>query len=141
MEQSIKTDRLYRLLTIFRKAAVPRSSVRALGIHMPEFHNSTTSELHVGAIKIHSSGDVLVFRGNGVSGAHNRFTHYPCPIMKAIETNSGSTGAISNMVPSLQHVYTVSILIGTVEYIPRKNAYDKSEQRQTRELFSVTIHI
>ncbi|UJR18796.1 hypothetical protein I4U23_005702 [Adineta vaga] len=25
---------------------------------------------------------------NGVSGAHNRFTHYPCPVMKAIKTNS-----------------------------------------------------
>lgn len=93
------------------------------------------SELHVLALKLHPSGDVLDSRGNGVSGAHNRFTHYPCPIMKAIETNSGSTGVVSNMVPSLQHVYTVSILIGKVEYVPRKNAYDKSEQRQTCEPF------
>ncbi|CAF1406314.1 unnamed protein product [Rotaria sordida] len=70
------------------------------------------------------------YEGNGISGAHNRFTHYPCPIMKAIKTNSGSTGVISNMVPSLQHVYTVSILLGKVEYVARQNVYDKSERKQ-----------
>ena len=50
--------------------------------------------------------------------------------MKAIKTNSGSTGVISNMVPSLQHVYIVSILLGKVEYVARQNIYDKSEQKQ-----------
>ena len=50
--------------------------------------------------------------------------------MKAIKTNSGSTGVISNMVPSLQHVYTVSILLGKVEYVARQNVYDKSELKQ-----------
>ncbi|CAF3915842.1 unnamed protein product [Rotaria sp. Silwood1] len=71
--------------------------------------------------------------GNGISGAHNRFTHYPCPITKAIKTNSGSTGVISNMVPSLQHVYTVSVLLGKVEYVARKNVYDKSEPKEIKE--------
>ena len=53
--------------------------------------------------------------------------------MKAIKTNSGSTGVISNMVPSLQHVYTVSILLGKVEYVARQNVYDKSELKQIRK--------
>jgi hypothetical protein len=50
--------------------------------------------------------------------------------MKAIKTNSGSRGAISNIVPSLQHVYTVSILLGKVEYVAQQNVYDKSERKQ-----------
>ena len=50
--------------------------------------------------------------------------------MKAIKINSGSTGAISNMVPSLQHLYTVSILLGKVEYVARQNVYDKSQTKQ-----------
>ncbi|CAF0998674.1 unnamed protein product [Rotaria sordida] len=70
------------------------------------------------------------YESNGINGAHNRFTHYACPIIKAIKTNAGSTGVISNMVPSLQHVYTVSILIGKVEYVARQNIYDKSEKKQ-----------
>ncbi|CAF3334323.1 unnamed protein product [Rotaria sp. Silwood2] len=74
------------------------------------------------------------YEGKGISGAHNRFTHYPCPIMKAIKTNSGSTGVISNMVPSLQHVYTVSILLGKVEYVARQNVYDKSERKHINVL-------
>jgi hypothetical protein len=75
------------------------------------------------------------FRGNGVSGAHNRFTHYACPVMKAIKTNSGSTGAVSNMIPSLQHVYIVSMLLGKVEYVPRQNVYDKSGRKQISKQF------
>lgn len=71
-----------------------------------------------------------MFRGNGVSGAHNRFTHYACPVMKAIKTNAGSTGVISNMVPSLQHVYAVSMILGKVEYVARQNVYDKSEKEK-----------
>jgi hypothetical protein len=51
--------------------------------------------------------------------------------MKPIKVNSGLTGVISNMVPSLQHVYTVSMLLGKVEYLARQNVYDKSERRQT----------
>ncbi|CAM4841639.1 unnamed protein product, partial [Rotaria magnacalcarata] len=70
------------------------------------------------------------YEGTGIIGAHNRFTHYACPVMKAIKTNAGSTGVISNMVPSLQHVYIVSILIGQVEYVARQNVYDKSEKKQ-----------
>jgi hypothetical protein len=50
--------------------------------------------------------------------------------MKAIKTNSGSRGAVSNMVPSLQHVYTTSALLGKVEYVARKNEYDKAEQKK-----------
>lgn len=57
--------------------------------------------------------------------------------MKAIKTNSGSTGVISNMVPSLQHVYTVSLLLGKVEYVPRQNVYDKSERKQISEQYSL----
>lgn len=120
MEQSIRTDQLYRHLLTFWKAVVPQSFVRALAIHMLEFHNSITRELHVLMLRIHSSGDVLGSRGYGVSGAHNRFTHYLGPTMKVIQTNSGSIGMVSIMVPSLRHVYTVSISIGKVEYIPRK---------------------
>ncbi|CAF2264892.1 unnamed protein product [Rotaria magnacalcarata] len=71
----------------------------------------------------------LHYESNGVSGAHNRFTHYPCPITKAIKTNSGSTGVISNMVPTLQHIYTVSMLLGKVEYVARQNVYDKGERK------------
>lgn len=80
---------------------------------------------------------MLDFRGNGISGAHNRFTHYACPIMKAIKTNSGSSGTISNMVPSLQHLYTVSILLGRVEYVARQNKYDKAEIKDTSNASSV----
>ncbi|UJR34580.1 hypothetical protein I4U23_027356 [Adineta vaga] len=76
------------------------------------------------------------YEGNGVSGAHNRFTHYPCPVMKAIKTNSGTSGVVSNMVPSLQHVYTVSFLLDKVEYIPRQNVYDKSEKKQSNVFHS-----
>ena len=61
--------------------------------------------------------------------------------MKAIKTNSGSTGAISNMVPTLQHVYTVSILIGKVEYVPRKNLNDKPEERRACEFLSNINHM
>ena len=74
---------------------------------------------------------VEIFRGNGVSGAHNRFTHYACPVMKAIKTNSGSNGLTSNMVPSLQHVYSVSYLLGKVEYVPRHNVYDQCEEKKS----------
>lgn len=68
-------------------------------------------------------------RGNGISGAHNRFTHYPCPITKAIKPNSGSKNVVSNMVPSLQHIYSVSLLLGKVEYVPRQNIYDKPQEK------------
>jgi hypothetical protein len=51
--------------------------------------------------------------------------------MKAIKTNSGNSGVISNMVPSLQHVYTVSFLLGKVEYTPRQNVYDKCEKKES----------
>ncbi|CAF3737244.1 unnamed protein product [Rotaria socialis] len=71
------------------------------------------------------------YEGNGISGAHNRFTHYPCPVMKAIKTNAGSAGVTSNMVPSLQHVYAVSMMLGKVEYVARQNVYDKSEKKKT----------
>jgi hypothetical protein len=60
--------------------------------------------------------------------------------MKAIKTNSGSRGVISNMVPSLQHVYTVSILLGKVEYVARQNVYDKSERKQiSKRVFLLPI--
>ena len=75
-----------------------------------------------------------MFRGNGISGAHNRFTHYACPVMKAIKTNAGSTGVTSNMVPSLQHVYEVSMLLGRVEYVARQNIHDKPEKKQISNL-------
>ncbi|CAF4315011.1 unnamed protein product, partial [Rotaria sp. Silwood2] len=73
---------------------------------------------------------------HGVSGAHNRFTHYPCPVMKAIKTNSGTSGVISNMVPSLQHVYTVSFLLGKIEYIARQNVYDKWGKKESNVINS-----
>ena len=72
-------------------------------------------------------------RGNGISGAHNRFTHYPCPVTKAIKIYSGSNGIISNMVPTLQHLYTVSMLIGKVEYVPRRNRYDNAQEKTNSE--------
>ena len=75
-----------------------------------------------------------MFRGNGISGAHNQFTHYACPVMKAIKTNAGSTGVTSNMVPSLQHVYEVSMLLGKVEYVVRQNICDKPEKKQMSNL-------
>lgn len=53
--------------------------------------------------------------------------------MKAIKTNSGSIGIVSNMIPSLQHVYTVSILLEKVEYVARQNEYDKCEKKQISE--------
>lgn len=56
--------------------------------------------------------------------------------MKAIKTNAGSNGVISNMVPSLQHVYSVSMLIGKVEYVARENEYDKCERKiLSKELY------
>ena len=50
--------------------------------------------------------------------------------MKAIKTNSGSTGVISNMVPSLQHICAVSILLGKVEYVAGQNVYDGYERKR-----------
>ncbi|UJR18400.1 hypothetical protein I4U23_005304 [Adineta vaga] len=76
------------------------------------------------------------YEANGVSGAHNRFTHYPCPVMKAIKTNSGTSGVISNMVPSLQHIYTTSFLLGKIEYIARQNVYDKYEKKESNVIDS-----
>ena len=54
--------------------------------------------------------------------------------MKAIKTNAGSTGVTSNMVPSLQHVYEVSMLLGRVEYVARQNIHDKPEKKQISNL-------
>ncbi|CAM4840767.1 unnamed protein product [Rotaria magnacalcarata] len=79
------------------------------------------------------------YEGTGKSGAYNRFTHYACPVMKAIKTNAGSTGFISNMVPSLQHVYLVSILLGQVEYVARQNVYDKTKKKQMSIRLFITI--
>jgi len=61
--------------------------------------------------------------------------------MKAIKTNSGTNGVISNMVPSLQHVYTVSILLGKTEYVARQNVYDKSEKKQSSKVLRVFLII
>ncbi|CAF4221656.1 unnamed protein product, partial [Adineta steineri] len=76
--------------------------------------------------------------GKGNLGGHNRFTHYPCSIQKAIKINCGSTGIISNMIPSLQHVYTVSFLLDKVEYIPRQNIYDKPKIKK-KSAFDIDV--
>ncbi|CAF4021998.1 unnamed protein product, partial [Adineta steineri] len=78
------------------------------------------------------------YKGKGNLGVHNRFTHYPCPTQKAIKINCGSTGIISNMIPSLQHVYTVSFLLDKVEYIPRQNIYDKPEIKK-KSAFDIDV--
>ncbi|CAF1387240.1 unnamed protein product, partial [Adineta steineri] len=80
------------------------------------------------------------YEANGISGAHNRFTHYSCPVMKAIKTNSGTNGVVSNMVPSLQHVYTVSFLLGKVEYVARQNVYDKSQKKKSSKCHILFLH-
>ncbi|CAF1359232.1 unnamed protein product [Adineta steineri] len=60
--------------------------------------------------------------------------------MKAIKTNSGTNGVVSNMVPSLQHVYTVSFLLGKVEYVARQNVYDKSKKKKSSKCHILFLH-
>ncbi|CAF1418087.1 unnamed protein product [Adineta steineri] len=80
------------------------------------------------------------YEGNGISGAHNRFTHYPCPVMKAIKINSGTKGVVSNMVPSLQHIYSVSFLLGKIEYVVRQNVYDTCEKKISSKCEILFLH-
>ena len=124
---NIKVNQLFWYLTAFQKGIALLSLVQVLKIHMRVFHNSITSKW---TVQICYSWFWWVFRGNRISGAHSRFIHYPFPVMKAIKTNSGINGVISNIVSSLQHVCTISILLGEIEYMERQNVYDKPKKKQ-----------
>ena len=131
MVQSNKIAPPFQLRLLFRKDAVHPSSERASVILTRVYLNNIMSML----INLEfSDPNRFSCRGTGISGTHNRFTHYACPIKQAVKTNSGSRGTISNMVPSLQHVYTVSILLGKVEYVARRNAYDRVETIDERKI-------
>ena len=102
MERNTRTGPLFLHHMLFLKAVALQLMAQVLVSHMPVLQSNIMSKKDIYEKK---KKYVKLFRGNGISDAHNRFTHYACPVMKAIKTNSGSIGTISNMIPSLQHFY------------------------------------